>query len=486
MVAVSVWEHVARAFEPRPRTWASPLALAQHLDPATVRTPALDLIDSALVDTEAGRGPDRLQIFMPPQEGKSTTVSRRYPLWLLEHDPTLLVGIVSYGADLAVEFGRQVKRDVEQHPDLGIQLRADSRAAGRWNTKQGGGLYCVGLAGGLSGRPLDRLIYDDLIKDRQQAESAAHRQRCWDHWEQVGRPRLSARGRVTVMQTRWHTDDLPGRLQAQELQAWRVIAVPAVAGDGDLLGRAPGEELRSARGRAPGYFLGLQASMSPYAWRSIYQQAPTGAQGTLFQRDAWRFFDHVDQDSVVLDGRRHDLRDMWRFATVDLAGSTRTASDFSVVGVWAMTGDRDLLLLDVARARAAEADHWALVRPLLERWRVGEVGVESTMIGTALIRDAVAGGLPGVFDLHADRDKITRAIPYSSLQRQRRVWLRAGAAWIDDWVSEHADFPNGPHDDQVDVGAYAAKQVLVDWHPTPGQAEPANGHGEVDFMRVQL
>lgn len=483
--ALSPWEYAARLFEPRPHRWPSPGAMARALDPGTRQTPALDAIDRTLVDL-AGGTHERVMIFMPPQEGKSQRVSRRFPAWLLEQDPTLRVAIVSYDDERARRWGRDIRRDALTHPDLGISLMPDSKAAGRWHTRQGGGVYCAGITGGITGEPVDVLIIDDPVKGRAEAESDAHRKAAWDAWENNLTTRLSGRSRIVLMMTRWHTADLAGRILDQERDLWRVLSIPAIAEHGDPLGRAPGDELGSLRDRPPGYFHALSARMSAYVFRSLYQQAPTAPQGTMFLRSAWRYFDHVGDDRVLMHDRERDLRDCWRFITVDLAGSTRTAADFTVAAAWAMTGDRDLLLLDVARARAAEADHWGLVRPLTERWRIGEVGVESTMLGTALVRDAVAAGLPGVFDLRADKDKITRAIPYSSLLKQGRVWLRADAPWIDDWVGEHADFPAGSHDDQVDVGAYAAKQVLVDWHPVPGPPETANGHGEIDFMRVQM
>lgn len=476
MAAPSWLEYAARRYEPPVRRWPSPLAMAVDLDPTTVRTPALDLIDSTLVEIADGAC-DRLQVFLSPQEGKSTLVSRRFPLWLLAHDPTLRIGIVSYGAELAEGFGRTAKRDVEQHPELGIQVRRDSRAAGRWDTEQGGGLYCVGLAGALTGRPLDYLLYDDVIKDRAEAESAAHRNRAWDHWDQVGRTRLSARGKVVVTLTRWHTDDLPGRLLARERGLWRVLAIPAIAEHDDPIGRAPGEEMLSARGRAPGYFLDLQARMAAYPFRAIYQQQPTSPKGSLFPRDGWRFWHwHRWPDYISLDGRTTDLRDCWRFVTADLAASVRTSADWTVAAAWALTMDRQLVCLGRVRDRTEDTGHWDLIRPLAAEWRTADVGVESTMMGTTLVRQATRAGL-APFDLHADKDKVTRAIPAGHMVRQGQVWLPGSADWLDEWVGEHADFPTGAHDDQVDVMAYAAK-LVHGWHPAQSPATPV--HHAVD------
>lgn len=476
------WEMLARRFEPTPLRWPDPLVMAAELDPTVVSTPALRHIASQLVRLpEDGTG--RLMVFLPPQEGKSTLVSRRYPLWLLAHDPTLRIGIVSYGAELAESFGRTIKRDIEQHPELGISLRPDSRAAGRWETPQGGGVYCVGLVGGLTGRPLDVLIYDDVIKDRAQAESAAHRKRCWEHWEQVGRPRLSSRGRVIVMLTRWHTDDLPGRLLEHEGDLWRVVAIPALAGPGDPLGRKVGEELLSARRRVPGYFRDLARRMAAYAFRSIYQQRPTSAAGNMFRRDRWGTWSWVRYPEIVdCAGSGYDLRDCFRFVTVDLAASEKTSADWTAAAAWALTLDRQLICLDRVRAQVTDAGHWALVSPLAREWRAPDVGVESTMMGTTLVRQATRAGLKP-FDLHADKDKVTRAVPYAHMVNQGQVWLPTQAAWLDEWIGEHADFPSAAHDDQVDVGAYAAR-VAHGWNPSGPTMR--TGHSAVDLAEAQM
>lgn len=496
---ILAWRGLADRFRPKPRRWASPLTMATALDRAFIRSPALNLIDAELVkltDTTDGR----LMVFMPAQEGKSTAASLWYPLWLLAYDPTLRIGIVSYGADLAESFGKAVKRVIEAHPDIGIRLRQDSRAAGRWETDRGGGLYCVGLDGGLSGRPLDILIYDDVIKDRRQAESAAHRKACWDHWEQVGRPRLSARGRVVVLLTRWHTDDLPGRLKQREPDRWRVVEIPAVAGEWvadqrapgggrwvaagpDPLGRAPGVEMVSARRRRPGYFLDLAQSMARYAWLSIYQQKPTAAAGTMFARPDWRYWQwDTWPHRINLGGSVRDLRDCWRYLTADLAASTRTSADWTVAAVWALTMDRQLVCLGRVRARVEQAGHWELVRPLSVEWGTADMGVESAMMGTTLVRQAVRAGL-NPFDLRADADKVTRAIPYAHMVRQGQVWLPDAADWADEWIDEHADFPGAAYDDQVDVGAYAAK-LAHGWNPAQspqgtGRAVPDPGEAAI-------
>ena len=146
VMTLTPYEWAARQFEPRTRRYPSPMALAQHLDPRIRTSPALDLVDRNLVDlTDRPRRHDSLAVFIAPQEGKSSLVARRFPEWLLEHDPTLRIAIVSYEFETAVRWGRDIRRDIDlSDGDLRISLREDSRAAGRWETPQGGGVYCVG------------------------------------------------------------------------------------------------------------------------------------------------------------------------------------------------------------------------------------------------------------------------------------------------------------------------------------------------------
>ena len=226
-VALSPWEYAARHFQPKVRKWASPGAMATALDRNHRQTAMLDLIDRELVELFDGDRYDRLMVFCPPQEGKSQKISRRTPAWLLSHDPTLRIAIVSYAANKAERWGRQIRRDILAHPELDITLRQDSRAAGRWETEQGGQLVCVGIAGGITGEPVDVLIVDDPVEGRAEAESQTYRDRDWDWWESNGSTRLSSRARVIVMMTRWHEDDLAGRLETREPGDWRIVRIPA-------------------------------------------------------------------------------------------------------------------------------------------------------------------------------------------------------------------------------------------------------------------
>lgn len=466
---------------PAARRWKTPGDLAKDLDHTTVQTPALDLIDKELMALADGEF-DRLMIFMPPQEGKSERASHRYPEWLLTHDHDLRIAIVSYADEMARRWGADIKLDAETFNgqestiDLGLSLRADSRAAGRWQIEGGrGGVYCVGIAGSLTGKPVDFLIVDDPLKDLEQAQSARYRERAKRFWQGVAIPRLGPGSKCVLIQTRWHEGDLGGWLLQNEPGRWRVVVIPAVCESeaDDLLGRKAGEAMVSARGDRKWEL--IRRDVGEYVWAALYQQRPAPAAGGLFKRKSFRYWQWLPSDQgrhdnmggmrIALGDKIIYLAECWRFLTVDLAASTKTSADFTVAGVWMITLTGELVLIDGDSARLEETEHWSLIRPLRERWGADAVFVEAAMIGTTLVRDATAQGVP-VAELKAETDKITRAIPASTRLDTGRLWVPAADTStlnVRDVVDQCVQFPNAVHDDWVDVISYAARVVIAHW-----------------------
>ena len=505
MTALTDWrEWAARHLEPSPRRWARPGDLARALDPKTGDSPALQIIDRELVRLADHLVPaEGLMIFMSPQEGKSQRASRRFPEWLLAHDPALRIAIVSYEQEMAVRWGRQILRDL-RHADrrlLDISVVSDSSAAGRWDTPEGGGLVAVGLGGALTGRAVDVLVIDDPVKDREQAESSVYRQRAWDWWESVALTRLAPGGIVVLMMTRWHQEDLAGLILSRPSPLrWRVLNMPAIAGDRDPLGREPGEEFPSVRARQPGHFLNLRATLTPYVFSGVYQQQPVAAAGNFFRKAAFRYWrpaagmpdagaqlgaGRLAGAMIELEGRPVDLADpaVWRFATCDVAASTATSADWTVVAVWAITREGDLILLDRRRARVEMSDHFAMARPLRARWRFDLLFVPREWWAKTLVVDARRAGIP-VAEVVTDKDKLTRAIPAAGRLHAGKVWWPAETsgcecgncdrgAWGEEWENELLAFDKGAHDDQVDTFSAAARIAAAHWTPPPPPSRPA-------------
>lgn len=478
----AAWEKAAQSWTRHttaPR-WRTPGELAAALDPSTIQTPALDVIDQALVDVAEGRT-RRQMIFMPPQEGKSVRTSQRFVEWMLTRNPDLRVAIVSYADEMARRWGSDIKLDLETFNgdedtlDLGIRLRPDTRAAGRWQIHgHRGGVYCVGVAGSLTGKPVDLLVIDDPIKDLEQAQSSKYRERAQRFWQGVAVPRMAPNTSVVLIQTRWHESDLAGWLLRNDTSSrWSVVSIPAIAEKtDDPLGRRVGEPMQSARGQRD--WDAIRADVGEYVWSALYQQRPAPAAGGIFKRASIRHWAPMEDWSggrrmFRLGDQRMALDDCWRFLTVDLAASTKTSADFTVAGVWAIAPWGDLVLLDGARQRVEPAEHWPLVRGLRGRWGADTVFVESRMFGTTLVYEAGREGVP-VAELEADTDKLTRALPAAARNDTGRLWLPPETAMptVSEWVDELVAFPNAVHDDVVDVVAYAARVAAAHW--TPAQA----------------
>lgn len=277
----------ARLFEPAPAPrWATPGDLAKHFDPKTVQTGALDLIDAALV--EAFNTPDaRLIISMPPQEGKSQRASRRFPLWALTQNPELRIAITSYEHDVARRWGRVIRDDITSNADeLGMRVRDDLSAQHEWQLDgHEGGVYTAGVGGALTGRAVDLLLIDDPVKGREQADSPTYRERAWDWWQETASTRLAPGAPVVLILTRWHEDDLAGRLlAAEDGHLWKVISIPAQAEKADdPLGRAVGEFMASARGRTPAQWAAIKVRSTVRTWAALYQQRPAPIEGAVWK-----------------------------------------------------------------------------------------------------------------------------------------------------------------------------------------------------------
>lgn len=240
------------------------------------------LIFSALDDVVAGRI-KRLMIFMPPRSGKSEAVTVRFPAWFIERDPTMRFIIAAYNVSLASKFSRKTQKIVKSR---GLTL--DREAVDDWSTTAEGGVRAVGVGSGVTGHGADGIMIDDPIKSREEAYSATYRERTWEWFKDDLFTRLEPDGFIILTLTRWHYDDLAGRILASdEGKNWAVIKLPALAEEGDPLGREEGEALCPDR-FDEGALLAIKA-VTGGDFESLYQQNPTAAQGVIFKRAWWKF-----------------------------------------------------------------------------------------------------------------------------------------------------------------------------------------------------
>ena len=477
MLPLDVLERAARTLAPveaDTARWPLPGDLALELDPQrTVNTPALALIDQALRDLV--NTPDgRLILSMPPQEGKSTRVSRRFPLWVLTQKPDTRIAICSYEHGVARRLGRAIRDDVTQYGEqLGLAIRPDLSAQNEWQLAgHDGAVYTVGIGGALTGRPVDLLIIDDPLKDREQADSATYRDRVWDWWLEVGATRLAPGAPVALILTRWHDDDLAGRLMAAPDGAlWHYLNIPAQAdhrpeaGEVDPLGRRPGEYLASARGRTPDQWEAIKVRSGSRTWSALYQGAPSPDTGDVWKRQWWRRYHELpwrldpDSGAYLVDGM-DDLIMSW-----DMAFKDTKSSDYVVGQVWARKG-ATAYLLEQVRKRLSFTDTVAEFQRMTARWpQAGRKLVEDKANGSAVI-DTLRSKIPGIVAENPTDSKYGRASSVAPFIEAGNVLLPHAdldAGWDpEDLITEAAAFPYGTHDDQVDATSQALHRLLGD------------------------
>lgn len=460
------------------RQWTSPGVLAAAVDPKTVQTPALDLIDEAVAWAYSTSGA-RLIVSMPPQEGKSERVTKTGTLWALTRNPELRIGIVSYAQSLAEGFGRAVRNWIatldgdEGTLDLGLRIARDNGSVRRWQLDgHRGGVVSAGIGSGLTGRPLDALVIDDPIADRKQANSEYYRDRVWDWWTSVGSTRLAPDAPVIVILTRWHEDDIVGRLlKAEDASRWRVINIPAHAdhkpeeGQSDPLGREPGQWLTSARRRTPAQWEQIRIQAGSRDFTSLYQGRPSPDQGDVWKRQWWTRYTEPLWSQHPTVPEAYLARDMDEvIMSWDMAFKDTKSSDFVVGQVWARRG-ADAFLLDQVHKRLSFTDTLIAFEALNRKWpQVTKRVVEDKANGSAVI-STLKSKIPGIVARNPTDSKYGRATAVAPVIEAGNALLPDKSIAMfdtDEFIREAATFPNDAHDDQVDATSQALAEMFLD------------------------
>ncbi|MFC8732168.1 phage terminase large subunit [Luteimicrobium sp. NPDC057192] len=446
--------------------------MAVDLDPKFHRTPALDVINAAI--TEALTTPDaRLIISMPPQEGKSTLATKWAPTWVLTDRPDTRIIIASYAATVARRMGRLIRGEIGTHQaTLGVAVADDVAAQHEFQIADHlGGVYAVGIGGGLTSRPADVLIIDDPLKDRIEADSEVYRDRAWDWWTDVASARLAPGAPVIVILTRWHHDDLAGRLQAAEDgHLWKVVNIPAQAdhrpenGETDILGRQPGEFMISARGRTTAQWERRKVQAGPRTWAALYQGHPSPLAGDLFP-ETWARYDQplwIERPDGArsvpgLDTQDAELVQSWDFTFKDTK-----SSDYVVGQVWLRIGV-NAYLLDMVRARLSFTASVDAMLAMTARWPQAVAKLVEDKANGPAIMSSLSSRLGGMIPVEPRGSKYARAAAVSPFVHAHNVHLPEPALLpnVDELTTEAAAFPNGAHDDTIDAMSQALDQLLL-------------------------
>ncbi len=394
----------------------------------------------------------RVILEIPPRHGKTYTSIVYGGAWYLKNWPGKTFAYVAHTQSLADKYSEKCRLVFESLP-YGQGLAADSRAKQNWSTAGlGGGFFSTGVGGPVTGIGFDFMAVDDPVKNQEEAYSAVYRDKTYAYYTDTLRDRMQPGGSILLIMQRWHEDDLAGRLIKDG--GWDVIRLPALAEEEDPLGRDPGAAL------CPQMFdvaalNALKKDMGSKTFEAKYQQNPIHLSGAMFKPEWFRYFDLETDRLTFPDGKKILLSECRIFQTVDPAGTEGKLSDYFVCGTFAQDRNNNLYLMDIARTKAETTRHAEILRQTRDRWQPYAQYVENKVFGINAIQNAKKDGMP-VRKLEADRSKVLRAEEAVTFYENAMIYHRRNAPWLAALEDELSQFPNGEHDDQVDVISYAA------------------------------
>lgn len=399
---------------------------------------------------------DRLMICMPPGSAKSTYVSIYFPAWFLAQASNRAVVGASHTADLAESFSRRLMNVIRENSDtLGFALSTESVSG--WETSAGGLYRSVGVGGPVTGRRADLLIIDDPVKSRQQADSPVERDRVWSWFTADLLTRLRPGGKVVLVMTRWHEDDLAGRLLQAQPDRWKLLNLPAIAGENDALGRAPGAWLWSDG--EYGYAANLQSQLEDYRtlgglrdWEALFQQNPRPGTGALFKAHLIGTIDAIPVGGRTVRG--------WDLAATRLAGSRD--ADWTVGVKLTRTQTGSYIIEDVVRLRGGpdEVDD-AILKTAQRDGKGVQISIPQDPAAAGKARALQLVKMLSGYNASAtleSGDKATRAAGCASQVNVGNFSMLSGH-WNAALVDELGGFPSTRHDDQVDALARSFNEL---------------------------
>ena len=383
----------------------------------------------------------RLIINMAPRHTKSEFASNFLPAWMIGKQPDLKIIQATHNAELAVRFGRKAKTlmDSEEYKEIfHTRLREDSKAAGKWETDQGGEYYAAGVGGSITGRGADLLIIDDPHSE-QDAMNMQSFDRVYEWYTSGPRQRLQPGGRIILVMTRWNVADLTGKLQRAQKESkadqWEVIEFPAILPSGSPVWPEYWklEELE-----------GVKASVSIGKWNAQYQQNPTAEEGSIIKREWWKEWPKDDIPPLA-----HVIQ------SYDTAFMKKETSDYSAITTWGVfypneEGEAHLMLLDVVKDRYEFPELRRVAKEQYDYWSPETVIIEAKASGLPLTYELRKMGIPVInFTPSKGNDKHTRVNAVAPIFEAGMVWY-PDRKFADEVIEECAAFPLGEYDDLVD------------------------------------
>ena len=385
----------------------------------------------------------RLIVNMPPRHSKSEFASYLMPAWFLGRNPKLKIIQATHNTELAVRFGRKVRDLLEdpQYKDIfpNSELKSDSKAAGRWETEQGGEYFAAGVGAAVTGRGADLFIIDDPHSE-QDALSENAFDNAFEWYTSGPRQRLQPGGAIIVVMTRWGMKDLTGRLlkaQGSDVlsDAWEIVEFPAIM---------PSNEPLWPEFWGKDDLLAVKASLPVGKWNAQWQQQPTAREGAIVKKEWWKEWEKEDTPSIK-----------YIIQSYDTAFSKKETADYSAITTWGVFnpnegGADNIILLDGRRGRWNFPELKEVAGEEYEYWEPDMVIIEAKASGTPLTDELRRGGIPVMnYTPGKGRDKVTRMHMVAPLFEAGMVWAPE-KKFADEVIEECAAFPNGDHDDYVD------------------------------------
>jgi predicted phage terminase large subunit-like protein len=385
----------------------------------------------------------RVIINMPPRHTKSEFASYMLPAWLIGKNPKLKIIQTTHTAELAVRFGRKVRNLMEMKeykevfPD--VELSADSKAAGRWETGQGGEYYAAGVGGAITGRGADLLIIDDPHSE-QDALSETAMEHAYEWYTSGPRQRLQPGGSIVIVMTRWSLKDLTGKLikaQGSDIMSdqWDLVEFPAILPSGNILWPEFWNKDELLR---------VKASLSLSKWNAQWQQNPTAEEGAIIKKEWWNKWEK-DTTPVV----------SYIMQSYDTAFSKKETADYSAITTWGVfcpvEGEADnIILMDAQRGRWDFPELKAKALKEYKYWEPDMVLIEAKATGTPLTDELRTMGIPVVnYTPSKGKDKHTRMHMVAPIFESGKVWAPE-KKFSEEVIDECAAFPNGDYDDYCD------------------------------------
>lgn len=415
-----------------------------------------------------GQSP-RMYICMPPRHSKSETTTKKMPAWVVGSNPDFEIIIAAYNADLASDFGKIARDTYKRHSKTGTgvfnnEIDKDKSAGANWgiNLKRGS-VVSTGVGGSATGKGAHIAIIDDPFKNREDANSKVQRDKVWSWYQSTIRTRLAPGGGIIIIQTRWHDDDLVGRIEKEMRdgtgEIFEPIVLPAIAEEGDILGRKTGEALWPERYGIE-ELKAIRKAIGEREFISLYQQRPQAEDGGLFKRQYFKYFKVIENRYIEIESeaglKRIDTKECFAFQTIDTALTVKKSSDSTAIATWICDKEYNLYLTDLFLDKIEVPDQWTTIK----QYRVKYDGflkfqaIETKSSGIGIKQQAEREGIT-LKELIADVDKTTRALAISVMFETGKVYFYKNLPKLYELEEQLLKFPNAAHDDAVDVCSYA-------------------------------